>query len=340
MSELGKPFASLPDEQQRRLSQASMPEWIPPMLATLTDKTFDDPNWIYERKLDGERVVAYKQGAAVRLLSRNKKTLNNTYPEIADTFCEQPPAQLIVDGEVVAFSGRVTSFERLQERMQVKDRDEARSSRVAVYYYAFDLLYLDGWDVTELPLLYRKRLLRSALERQDPVRYTAYRREDGTQYHHEACRKGWEGVIAKDGMAPYVRSRSTKWLKFKCVNRQEFVIAGFTEPQGERIGFGAILIGYYEDGDLHYAGKVGTGFDDDTLQRMRHQFDELEIGNCPFVEKDEAEGKGVHWMEPKLVGEVGFTEWTADGMLRHPRFLGLRDDKAPRDVHRERPGGR
>ncbi len=335
-----EPLSELSDEQRERLSEMSMPEWIPPMLATLTDDSFDDPDWIYERKLDGERAIGYKRGAAIRLMSRNQKPLNDTYPELVEALGRQSAGRIIVDGEVVAFSGGITSFERLQERMQVKDRDEAERSSVAVYYYVFDLLYLEGWDVTDLPLLDRKRLLRSAVDWNDPIRYTAYRRENGTAFHEEACQRGWEGLIAKDGTAKYVRSRSTQWLKFKCVNRQEFVIAGFTEPQGERIGFGAILIGTYENGELRYAGRVGTGFDDETLERMRARFDEREIDDCPFVEEDEAEAKGVHWVDPELVGEVGFTEWTADGMLRHPRFLGLREDKDPEDVHRERPGGR
>jgi DNA ligase D-like protein (predicted ligase) len=335
-----KILSSLSEEHRERLREAEMPGWIPPMLATLMDDYFDDPDWIYERKLDGERVVGYKRRATVRLMSRNEQQLNDTYPELVDALLRQSAGRMIVDGEVVAFSGGVTSFERLQNRIQVKDREAARQSRVAVYYYVFDLLYLEGWDLTGLPLFERKRLLRSALDWDDPIRYTAYRRENGIAYHDEACEKGWEGVIAKDGTAEYIRSRSTQWLKFKCVNRQEFVIAGFTDPQGERIGFGAILIGYYEDDELHYAGRVGTGFDEDTLKRMRRRFDAIETEDCPFVEEDRAKASGVHWIAPRLVGEVGFTEWTADGMLRHPRFLGIRQDKEPGDVVRERPKGR
>jgi len=333
------PLSLLPDEQREALPEEPTPDWIAPMLATLTDDRFDDPDWIYERKLDGERVVAYKDGDDVSLLSRNRKRLNDTYPELEEAIADQAIERGIIDGEVVAFSRGVTSFERLQARMQVKDRAEARESGVAVYYYVFDILHLEGRDVTGLPLLDRKRLLRAAVDWADPIRYTAYRRGRGTGFHKEACRKGWEGIIAKDGTSPYVSTRSTSWLKFKCVHRQEFVVAGFTDPGGERIGFGAILIGVYENEVLHYAGRIGTGFDDATLKRLRMRLDEMEIDECPFVEEEEASGSGVHWVRPRLVAEAGFTEWTAEGKLRHPRFLGLRDDKEPEQVHRERPEG-
>ncbi len=332
-------FDLLTESQRANLPKRAMPGWVQPMLATLADAAFDDPQWIYERKFDGERVLAHKRGGSVRLLSRNRKRLNDTYPELVDAVGEQPAGCVIFDGEVVAFSGRATSFERLQERMQLKNRDEARASGVAVYYYVFDVLYLEGRDITGLPLADRKRLLRAAGDWEDPVRYTAHRREHGTAFYREACRKGWEGVIAKDGSAEYVPSRSTKWLKFKCVNRQEFVVGGFTDPDGDRIGFGSLLIGVYDGKALRYAGRVGTGFGDDTLRRLRKRFDRMEIDDCPFVEEDAAAGRGVHWLEPRLVAEVGFTEWTTDELLRHPRFLGMRDDREPREVRRERPSG-
>ena len=328
----------LPDEVREKAKKKSQPEWTSPMLATLVDEPFSDPDWIYERKLDGERVVAYKKRKRVTLKSRNKKTLNNTYPELVDALEAQDASGFIVDGEVVAFKGNVMSFQRLQDRMKIRDEKEARESTVAVYYYLFDVLYLEGHDVSKLPLHYRKKLLRRLLDYDDPLRFTTHRNEEGEKYLKEACRKGWEGLIAKDGGGEYVHSRSRKWLKFKCVNRQELVIGGYTDPEGERVGFGALLVGYYDDGDLRYAGKVGTGYDDETLKRLGGRLERLER-KTPAYDEDEHDlpSKGVHWVTPKLVCEVGFTEWTRDGKLRHPRFLGLRRDKSPKKVVRETP---
>ena len=333
-------FDSLDPELREKVAERKQPEWTAPMLATLTDERFDDPDWIYERKLDGVRLLVFRKDGAVRLMTRNEKERNATYPEIVDALEGHGP-DLVADGEVVAFEGEVTSFSRLQDRMQVEDEDEARerAEETPVILYLFDLLHLEGHDVTGLPLRARKGLLREAVAWEDPIRFTSHRNEEGVAYWKEACDKGWEGVIAKDATSTYVHSRSKKWLKFKCVNRQELVVGGFTEPEGERVGFGALLLGYYRDGDLVYAGKVGTGWDDQTLEDLRSRMDGLERKTTPF---DEADGgslpsQGVHWITPKLVAEVGFTEWTDDGRLRHPRFLGLRDDKDPEDVVRERP---
>jgi DNA ligase D-like protein (predicted ligase) len=323
-------------EAREALEEASIPTWTSPMLATLTDDHFSHPDWIYERKLDGVRVLAFKEGVEVRLLSRNRKDQNGTYPELVEAL-ERQDGNFVVDGEVVAFEGDVTSFSRLQGRMQIKDPDKARETGISVWYYLFDILHLEGYDTTGLALRDRKRLLRRALSFQDPLRWAEHRNEEGETFLEEACRKGWEGLIAKDGRSTYVQSRSTDWLKFKCVNRQELVIGGFTDPKGERVGFGALLVGYYEDGELRYAGKVGTGYDDATLEELRSRMDSLERKTPPFAGGEEISEKGVHWITPELVGEFGFTEWTGDGKLRHPRFIGLRHDKDPEDVVRERP---
>jgi DNA ligase D-like protein (predicted ligase) len=218
--------------------------------------------------------------------------------------------------------------------MNIDDEKKARASRIAVYYYVFDLIHLAGYDVSKLSLRHRKGLLRKALSFSDPIRFTMHRNEDGEEFLKEACRKGWEGLIAKDAGSAYVHSRSKKWLKFKCVNRQEFVIGGYTDPHGERIGFGALLIGYYKDGDLRFAGKVGTGYDDEMLRSLGSRLESLERKTPPF-KGESLPSKGVHWVTPRLVGEVGFTEWTDEGRLRHPRFLGLRRDKKPKHVRRE-----
>lgn len=328
-------FDILDSEALDRLIDADVPKWTEPMLATLVDEPFSDPDWIFERKLDGERCLAFRQGDTLRLRSRNQRDLNDVYPELVDPLLGMEPSEFVVDGEVVAFEGSVTSFQRLQQRIGITDPDQARESGITVYFYVFDVLRLDGRDTTGLTQRDRKRLLRQALEFEAPIRYTAHRNESGEEYHQEACASGWEGVIAKDASAPYRHGRSKKWQKFKCVNRQEFVIGGYTDPQGERIGFGALLIGYHDDGDLVYAGKVGTGFDDETLESMGERMSELERDDSAFSRGDLP--SDAHWIEPKLVGEVGFTEWTEAGQLRHPRFLGLRKDKAPADVVREQP---
>jgi len=221
--------------------------------------------------------------------------------------------------------------------MQVRDPEAARATGVAVHLYLFDVLHVNGFDVTALALRDRKAVLRGLFSFRDPLRFTAHRNADGEAFWREACRKGWEGVIAKRADAPYEKRRSGDWLKFKCVNGQEFVIGGFTDPKGSRRGFGALLIGYHRDGDLVFAGKVGTGFDDQLLQRLRRRLGSLERERPPFSAGGGLPSAGVHWVRPELVAQIGFTEWTGDGQLRHPRFLGLRDDKRPGEVRRERP---
>jgi bifunctional non-homologous end joining protein LigD len=323
----------VPASSRGRLRPAARPPEAQAMLATLTDRYFSDPGWLFERKLDGERVLAVREHGRVRLLSRNGNPVTG-YPEIVEALSDGSP-DLLVDGEVVAFDGNQTSFARLQRRMQIADPDRARRTGVAVHYYLFDVVYADGYDLTRLPLRQRKAVLRKALRFTDPLRYTAHRNEQGERYLRQACRAGWEGLIAKRADAPYRPGRSRDWLKFKCGHEQEFVIGGFTDPAGSRTGFGALLIGYHEHGRLRYAGKVGTGYDRDTLRRLRERLDRRETGAAPFVAPPR--GRGIHWVRPELVAEVGFSEWTDGGMLRHPRFLGLRRDKSPDQVIRERP---
>lgn len=324
----------LSDELRSRLKKQVQPEWTPPMLATLTHDPFSDVDWIYERKLDGQRLLAFRSGNEVRLMSRNRKPNTERYPEIAESLAKIRSDDFIVDGEIVAFESGVSSFAKLQPRMQINDAQKARRSGVKVYFYVFDLLHLDGYDVTDLPLRNRKALLRKALDFDDPIRFSPHRNAEGLKFLDGACRSGWEGLIAKRADSPYKHSRSPDWLKFKCSNEQEFVIGGYTDPQGARVGFGALLLGYYEDGELQYAGKVGTGYDDETLRRLHRKLSALKRKTPPFAGSD-LPGKGVHWVTPRLVAQVGFTEWTGDGKLRHPRYLGLRDDKDPKDVVRE-----
>lgn len=325
----------LSDQQRAAAERTDMPDWMDPMLATLSHEHFSAPDWLFERKLDGERVIAYRDGDDVRLMSRNRKRINDSYPEVEEAIAEQAPQRCILDGEVVAFDDEnVSDFQRLQERMHVSSREEALHSDVRVYYYLFDCMYLDGYDITAVGLRGRKRLLRAAVSWDDPLRWTQHRNEDGEEYLQEACHNGWEGLIAKHAGSEYVHSRSRKWLKFKCVHQQELVIGGYTDPKGERIGFGALLVGFYRDTELVYAGKVGTGFDDDTLRSLHQRLSSMERETSPFDIGD-AGGKGVHFVTPTLVCEVAFTEWTEDDKLRHPRYLGLRRDKEPEDVHKE-----
>jgi bifunctional non-homologous end joining protein LigD len=305
---------------------APAPEKAGAMKAMLTGERFSDPGWIYERKLDGIRCVAIRSGPRVRMLSRNDLSLNERYPEVASALEANAASRFAVDGEVVAFDGSQTSFAKLTQRGE---------RHVAVFFYVFDLLWLDGYDVRGLPLRERKRLLRDAMKFADPVRLTAYRNEHGVEMFEEACRKGWEGVIAKRADSEYTERRSRDWLKFKCEAGQELVIGGFTEPKGARVEFGALLLGHFRDGALVYAGKVGTGFDRELLESLGARLRGLAVDSSPFEDPSAIRERGVTWVRPSLVAQIGFTEWTRDGRLRHPRFLGLRDDKSAADVVRE-----
>lgn len=312
-----------------------MPAWIEPMKATLTDTRFSDPEWVFEPKLDGERCIAFKDKTRVRLLSRNQKTIEMSYPEVADALAEQPIERMILDGEIVAFDGDVPSFSRLQRRMHVADRSRAIATGVDVFFYVFDLMYLDGYLLTGVRLSERRRLLEKSVEGRDPIRIVDQVKRDGEEMYRDMCaRPGWEGVIAKRTSSHYVRARSKDWLKFKCSKEQEFVIGGFTAPQGQRERFGALLVGYYEEGRLRYAGKVGTGYDRALLNLLGDELETRVRETSPFDDVG-VPRKDVRWVEPALVGQVGFSEWTNDGRLRHPRFQGLRRDKPARQVVRE-----
>jgi len=308
--------------------------WIAPMLATLADEPFSRRGWLFEPKFDGVRCFAQRWGNEVKLISRNDKQMNEKYPELVKAFRAQPINSFAIDGEIVTFDGDVTSFAKLQQRMQLEYPPAELQRKVPVWFYAFDLVYLTGRDTRQLPLRERKKLLRGSFEFKDPLRFTEHREIQGEAFFRQACRKGWEGIIAKNAESPYVSARSRDWLKFKCLNEQEFVIGGYTDPQGERVGFGALLVGYYDGKKLRYAGKVGTGYDTTTLRRLSSQLQKLEIRQSPF-DSNEVSRRGVHWVRPDLVAEIAFGEWTKAGKLRQPRFLGLRSDKAPREVVRE-----
>jgi bifunctional non-homologous end joining protein LigD len=305
-----------------------------PMKARLTDRPFSDPAWVFERKLDGIRAIVHRHGDGVELVSRTGQRLRS-YPELEEALAAEPAEDFVADGEIVAFDGPRTSFARLQGRMQIQDPEAARRTGIPVYLYLFDLLSLGGNVLTALPLRARKSYLRRALDFGGPLRYTPHRNERGEELFREACAKGWEGLIAKRAESRYTGGRSGEWLKLKCSAEQELVIGGFTPPQGSRRHFGALLLGYHEDGELRYAGKVGTGFSRQTLAELGAKLEELSVPQCPFT------GTGIprngRWVEPRLVGQFAFSEWTRDGKLRHGRYLGLRIDKNPDEVVREIP---
>jgi bifunctional non-homologous end joining protein LigD len=318
-------------------ARQDQPGWLDPELATLTQDRFSDPAWIFERKLDGERCLAFKSGTQVRLMTRNQKDGTSTYPEITGALAGQRADDFIIDGEIIAFDGSQTKFARLQQRLGVRHPGPDLLAEVPVYYYIFDVLWADGRDVRQLALRERKRILRDLLDFAGPLRFTEHQDTDGEAYFRQACASGWEGVIAKRADAPYRAGRSRDWLKFKCESGQEFVVGGFTDPRGTRTGFGALLLGYYDPGHkLIYAGKVGTGFSQRTLTSLHATLVSLEQDRPPF-DRGKLPRSRVHWVRPRLVAEVGFSEWTIAGELRHPRFQGLRDDKDPADVVREMP---
>ena len=335
---LPKPLSQLSADQRALLRPARANAGFAPMKAVLTDRGFSDPEWIFEPKLDGVRVIAYRDGGRVRLMSRTGKEQNPSYPELVEALGRQDPGDFVVDGEIVAFDRGLPSFERLQGRMQIKDPERARRTGIAVHLYLFDLLGLDGQDTRNLPLRTRKEILRQTLSFDEPLHFTSHRNERGEEFFREACRRGWEGLIAKRADSPYVGKRSRDWLKLKCSHQQELVIGGFTAPQGSRTEFGALLVGYYEGGGLRYAGKVGTGFNQRTLKELGRRLRGLERDSPPFVDVHPIP-KGTRWVEPELVAQIAFGEWTRDGRLRHPRYLGLRDDKPATEVVREEPAG-
>ena len=322
-----------------RLRYRGLPSWIPPMLATLTEELPRSGSWIYEPKLDGIRGLVYVSGGKVRIYSRNRKLLNDAYPELVAALADAVRGDAVLDGEIVAFdpASGLSSFSRLQQRMQLRDPVRARRSLVDVHLYLFDSLYYEGIDLTRLAVLDRKSVLQDVVRYDGAIHFTEHQTSGADAMLLDACEQGAEGIIAKRSDSRYVSARSTDWLKIKCLRRQELVIGGYTAPQGAREHLGALLVGYYDqDGDaLRYAGKVGTGYDRRTLQMLYQRLLPLHRSTSPFMAGRPVSSGAVQWVTPKLVAEVGFSEWTSAGLLRHPRFIGLREDKSAREVRRE-----
>jgi DNA ligase D-like protein (predicted ligase) len=313
-----------------------MPTWLPPMLATLTEELPTGGNWVYEPKLDGVRALIYVTGRSVRMYSRNRKPLNDAYPELVEALRKGVHGEAVLDGEVVAFDEErgVSSFSRLQQRMQLRDPVRALRSQVAVQLYLFDCMYYEGIDLTGLQLLERRSVLNDVITVNDALHLTTVNTKGAAAMLRKACSRGEEGIMAKRADSRYVSARTLDWLKIKCLRRQELVIGGYTAPQGSRERLGALLVGHYDGKALRYAGKVGTGYDRKTLELLYQRLAPLHRTDSPFVEGPKPAGD-VQWVEPKLVAEIGFSEWTSAGLLRHPRFIGLRDDKPAREVRRE-----
>jgi ATP-dependent DNA ligase len=290
----------------------SFPEWVVPMAATLTQERFTGPDWIFERKLDGIRLLAFKNGKDIRLLSRNQLPQNGSYPSVAEVIAALPVDQLILDGEATGVWGKHGRTE----------------------YHVFDILWMDGKDLTNLRLDERQAYL-NQLKFRLPLRHVESLSDE--KPWEKACNEGWEGVIAKRRDAPYEHRRSKNWLKMKCEASQELVVGGFTDPQGGRVGLGALLVGYYEGDDFVFAGKVGTGFDTKLLLDLRARLDAIELEKPPFTKAVGLPRLRAHWVRPEIVVQVAFIEWTVHGKLRHSRLLGIRTDKSAREVVREMP---
>ncbi len=305
-------------------SLTPFPDWVEPMAATLTQERFTGPEWIFERKLDGIRLLAFKQGQDVRLLSRNR--LPQSIPSLVEAIATLPVHDAILDGEVTW---------DLSTRRAGAVREpplRPRSGHDTVAYHVFDILWLDGRDVMSLPLDARRTLL-SELPLRSPLERVASLVD--SKPWERACSEGWEGVIAKRRDSAYEGRRSPHWLKMKCEASQELVVGGFTDPQGTRVGLGALLVGYFEDHDFVFAGKVGTGFDTKLLLDLRARLDAIAIANTPFTKSVGLPRLRAHWVRPEIVVQVAFIEWTVHGKLRHSRLLGVRADKPAREVVRE-----
>ena len=325
---------------------SAKPRFVEPMKAKLVEKPPATGDWIYELKFDGIRLIAVKNKEKISLLSRNQNDLSARFPEIVDAIKNLPADECVVDGEVVALDeeGR-SSFQLLQAR-------EMEGRKSPIYFYAFDLLQLDGKSLASLPLEARKNVLEKLwVGADDPqIRYSGAIGGEADELLREVQRRGLEGIIGKLRNSVYESGRrSGAWIKLKCVNEQEFVIGGYSPPQGARKYFGAILVGYYKDRDLVFAGKVGTGFTTKSLAALHKKFRAEERPECPFVDLPSKQNgqwvlgitpsmmKKIQWINPKFVAEIKFAEWTRDGKLRAPVFLGLRDDKKPGEVIREGP---
>jgi bifunctional non-homologous end joining protein LigD len=315
--------------------KAPLPAKVAAQLATLVDAPPKGPEWLHEMKFDGYRILARLQDGRARLWSRSGKDWTSHFPSVAAAVEGLPVKSALLDGEVaIVLPSGTTSFQALQNAL-------AGQGQGQLAYFVFDLLHLEGWSLAPAPLEARKGLLKNVLGPAvagSPIRYSDHVEGSVEEFFAQACGLGIEGIVSKRRDAPYEPARSRSWLKIKCLQRQEFVIGGFTDPEGSRVGIGALLLGVHDgEGRLEFAGKVGTGFTAKVLDDLYKKLKAREQRDSPFAQARIPGITRAHWAKPELVGEVAFTEWTSDGRLRHPSFQGLRADKSPKDVVRERP---
>ena len=320
--------------------KSELPKFIQPQLATLVDAIPKGDDWLHEIKFDGYRILCRINEGRVSLLTREAQDWTARFKPLADAANELPVQQALLDGEIVALEkDGTTNFQLLQNSLSQKTTAD-------LVYFVFDLLYIDGQNLTSSPLTERKQILERMLQPKTGhdvsaalLRYSEHWVGQGEALFNKASQMGLEGIIAKKAAQPYRPGRSRDWLKIKCVKSQEFVIGGFSDPAGSRAGLGALLLGIYDDSkQLQYAGRVGTGFNEKTLRELRGRLDKLTQDLSPFAKPlSGKEARGVHWVNPELVGEVVFTGWTDDGLLRHPSFKGLREDKPAHQIRRENP---
>jgi bifunctional non-homologous end joining protein LigD len=315
--------------------KSAMPSHVEPMLATLDEHAFSDPNWLFEIKWDGVRALARIEDGALTLRSRNGADITKRYPELAFLPQAFAASQAIVDGEIVALDERgLSSFERLQERMHVRAPSEHLVSHIPVVYFAFDLLYCDGYDLRKAPLLERKQLLQRLVHASERFRYADHQMEHGKELFELAKQTGLEGIVAKRADSPYVSDRSVYWMKLKVTNTLDAAVGGWTESRTPALPFGSLLLGLYQGKKLRFTGHVGSGFDGKKLEEISGKLKELATADCPFDVVPETNEKP-SWVEPALVARVKFSGWTQEHVLRHPVFLALREDARPTDCRWE-----
>jgi bifunctional non-homologous end joining protein LigD len=310
-----------------------MPDFISPQLATLVKEAPTGDHWFHELKFDGYRLLCHINRRKVRFWTRNQKDWTDKFPNLSRAVQSIPATSAILDGEVIVLDPKqLSSFQKLQQALGKGDDK--------LIYEVFDLIYLDGFDLTHCALKDRKSLLAklfASTAPRGPVRYSDHIEGNGAAFFNKACDHGIEGIVSKLASAPYESTRNRNWLKVKCGKRQEFVIAGYT-PSEKGLAFASLILGVYEKGELVYSGRVGTGFSDKFRADLRKKLDKISLATSPFSTRPKEPGlREAHWVSPKLVAEVAFTEWTSDGSIRHPSFQGLREDKKPEEIRRESP---
>jgi bifunctional non-homologous end joining protein LigD len=314
--------------------KAAMPEFVSPQLATLMDKPPAGDEWFHELKFDGYRLLCHANRSQIRFWTRNQKDWTAKFPTLGEAVKALKLGSAILDGEVVALdaSGRA-SFQKLQNALH-------KNAGAGLVFHIFDVIYLEGFNLTRCPLYERKRVLAELFEsvnESSPLRFSDHIEGNGAQFFKEACKHGIEGIVSKLANSPYESTRSRNWLKIKCLKRQEFVIAGYTLSD-KGIPFSSLVLGVYEKGKLIYAGRAGTGFSNQMRVDLKKMLDKLGRNTRPFEQIPNDPGlRRAVWAEPKLVGEVAFTEWTDENIIRHPSFQGLREDKKATEVVREEP---